>query len=152
MSETMFSSQLLIQLEHVLVTPWWQRLQSCLKVVSWVAGKPSEHACQTSAEKHSRLDLLRRQAVKVVLGFICIANSPAPLERFIRAEVDSKSGRVSDEHALVPSEEAFESFSIVNAGYFLAVTHVLRLVVLSPYLQQVEYKGDVRVCESSEHS
>ena len=115
-------------------------------MVSWVAEEPSDHAWKTSAEEHSHLDLPWREAVEVVLGFVCVADAPLPLECLIRAEVESKSWSVSNEHALVPSGETFESFCTVNASYFLAITHVLSLAVLSSYFQQVKYKGDVCVC------
>ena len=81
-----------------------------------------------------------------MLILVYVANSPPPLECLVRAEVESESGSVSNEHALVSSGETFESFRAVNASYFLAITHVRSLAVLSSYFQQVKYKGDVCVC------
>ena len=80
-----------------------------------------------------------------MLDFVYIAYTPPPLECLIRAEVNSKAGRVSNEHALVASEETLQPLSTVNASNFLAITHVLSLVMLGSYFQQVKYKGDVRV-------
>ena len=84
--------------------------------------------------------------MKVVLGFVDVTDTPPPLECLVRAEVEPKPRSVSNEHALVPSGETFESFCTVNASYFLAITHGLGLAMLSSYFQQVKYKGDVCVC------
>ena len=83
--------------------------------------------------------------MEVVLGLVCVTNAKLSLECFIRAEVESKAGSISDQHSLVASRETFESFCTVNACYFFSVTHSFNLAVLSSDLQQVKYERDVCV-------
>ena len=114
-------------------------------MVGWVTEEPSHHAWKASRKEHSCLDLLWRKVLETLLGFVGVADAQLPLECLIRAEVEPETRSVSNQHALIPSRETFESFCIINASYFFAITHVLGLAVLSSHFQQVEYKGNVCV-------